>query len=128
MDDERRKFRSRYLRTLRKHTWEMSNEFGVPFKKLLKVAAAEDQRLMYVVVLLLRTKSFKSDFRQDLATQVRAWFSAADPKHVTPLSIRQVLCVYPKVPEWRYKLEQDLPKTKALQVYCRSFETESTVV
>jgi hypothetical protein len=42
------------------------------------------------VVRLLKTKRFRSSFRQSMAMQVRAWLADAAPRYNTPLSSKQL--------------------------------------
>jgi hypothetical protein len=42
------------------------------------------------VVRLLKTKKFRSNFRQSMAMQVRAWLADTAPRYNTPLSPKQL--------------------------------------
>lgn len=44
----------------------------------------------YIIKKLLRTKKFRSHFRESLAKQIRSWCRDKNPKYKTPLSYNQI--------------------------------------
>ena len=74
-------------RSKRQEQFKIARECGVTFKQLteLRVACVYEQ-----VVPLLKTKKFRSEFRQSMANQVREWLNSTDRKFKTPLSYKQL--------------------------------------
>lgn len=84
-----------FKRDLRRELWQWSRKCQVPFTALVRLDELylQDQEAMAVVLCLLKTKTFKSAFRESLAHQVRTWCSNPEnyyPK--LPLTPRQLAC------------------------------------
>ena len=84
----------------RVHTaWEF-HQYRLDFLKFANVSFKEANKLFNAygeisenlvrVGKLLHTKNFRSDFRKNMAEQVRAWLKDENPKYKTPLSPRQL--------------------------------------
>jgi hypothetical protein len=82
-----RKARVLKIRRFRQEQFQIARECNVTFKQLteLRVACVYEQ-----VVPLLKTKKFRSEFRQSMANQVREWLNSTERKFKTPLSFKQL--------------------------------------
>lgn len=74
-------------RQFRKEQFKIARECNITFKQLqeLRLACVDEK-----VVPLLKTKKFRSEFRQSLANQVREWLNSTNRTFDTPLSFRQL--------------------------------------
>lgn len=84
-----------FKRDLRRELWAWSRKCMIPFRVLMQLDEMyrQDQGTLAIVLCLLKTKTFKSSFRQSLATQVRRWCLDEEHRtHIYPLTSRQVAC------------------------------------
>jgi hypothetical protein len=84
-----------FKRDLRRELWQWSIKCQIPFRVMVQLDGLylRDQEAMAVVLCLLKTKTFKSNFRQSLATQARKWCTDTENRtHLFPLTPRQLAC------------------------------------
>ena len=87
---EARKYAVMRKRETRKEEWKQARELNLSWKEFRKLSFLE---MKPALVPLLKTKNFRSEFRKNLAQQVRNWLKDDNPKFKFPLSARQVQCL-----------------------------------
>lgn len=63
---------------------------GTTYTKLRKMEQAVGETYLGAIVALLKTKKFRSNFRANIAKQVRDWLSQDTPKYRSPLTFKQL--------------------------------------
>jgi hypothetical protein len=92
--DYARRLRLLFLRDLRRHVWHWSRQCDLPFRIVYKldVLYKERQDMLAILLYLLKTKKFQSDFRQSVAVQARGWCLSEESQERFryPLTPRQI--------------------------------------
>lgn len=100
-DDRRRSILYRWRK--RKQEIELAADLGVSrahVRRLLAAFGGETNDFL-AIARLLKTKKFKSTFRQSLRDQVVTWMNDPNPKYARPLSANQLGCLLNAASYWR---------------------------
>lgn len=107
-----------FKRDLRKELWGWSRKCSISFARIreLDELYREEPVSLAAVLCLLKTKSFRSDFRQSLATQLRKWCEDEKlrARQKYPLTPRQLACCS----EAKHHVNE-LPRAKAQALHLR---------
>lgn len=120
MSHEARRILLLFKRDLRRELWRWSRHCGVSFKALQQLddLYRDDQTALAIVLCLLKTKTFKSDFRQSLASQVRQWCDTLQVAQTRkyPLTEKQLRCCKGKGEQHTVR---ELPRQVAQARHCK---------
>lgn len=89
---EREKRREKILRARKKQTesFKMAKQLNISRRQYLRISNLPEAE---VIKPLLKTKNFRSSFRESLAKQVRAWLSQETQTFDRPLSHKQLKAI-----------------------------------